>query len=194
MKCRFLFVLLCFLPLSMAAQRRVVIFDLETKVPIRQARVRVDKARTFTTPYTGQVVLPEKFDTVVVSHPNYLTTGLSGSMVGDTIGLIPKAHTLTEVEVVADDLSKRLKQNVEEWGLMDKTESQLANPNESLVEFDIVKMLDFKGRARRKRTRKVKKALVEMENQEKDPIVKAYKDTVKPDEQQGSVAAEPATK
>ena len=181
---RVIFSLLCLLPLTMAAQKNVVIYDLENKVPIRQARVRVDGVRTFTTPYTGQIVLPEKFDSIIVSHPKYLQTTLKHDAVTDSIGLIPKTHTLGEVEIVAEDLAKRLQKNVEDWGLTDKTERQLVSPKTSLAEFDFVQIFDFKGKARRKRTRKVKKALSEMDNDEKDPVIRAYKETVKgtPDE------------
>ena len=97
--------------------------------------------------------------------------------VGDSIGLIPRTRTLGEVEVVGEDLSKRLRENVEQWGVTDPKERQLLNPKTSVVDFDLVKIFDFKGRSRRRRTRKVKQALQKMD--EKDPVKRAYEATVK---------------
>ncbi len=174
---RFFFLLLCLVSLLGYAQKRVVIYDLETKVPIRQVRVRVDRARTFTTPYTGQLSLPEKFDTIMVIHPKYLTMSLSFKEVGDSIGLIPRTHTLGEVEVVGEDLSKRLNDNLKHWGVIDPTELQLANPKSSVADFDFFSVFDFKEKARQRRQRKVKKALGELD--EKDPIKRAYEEMEK---------------
>lgn len=182
MRCRLFFSLLCLAALSGYAQKRVVIYDLETKVPIRQVRVRVDRARTFTTPYTGRLILPEKFDTIIVSHPKYLSCSVSFNEVGDSIGLIPRTHTLGEVEIVAEDLSKRLRDNVKQWGVVDRTEGQLENPKQSLAEFDFFHVFDFKGKARQRRTRKVKKALGNLD--EKDPIKRAYEQAVKGKEEE----------
>ena len=177
MNYRVLFSLLCLFSVSVYAQKKVVIYDLETRVPIRQVRVRVDKSRTYTTPYTGQLVLPEKFDTITVSHPKYLTHSMGFKEVGDSIGLIPRTRTLGEVEVVGEDLSKRLRENVEQWGVTDPKERQLLNPKTSVVDFNFVEIFDFKGQARRRRTRKVKQALQKMD--EKDPVKRAYEATVK---------------
>ncbi len=177
MRCCFFFLLLCLASWSVYAQKRVVIYDLETKVPIRQVRVRVDRARTFTTPYTGQLTLPEKFDSIIVSHPKYLTYSVAFKDVADSIGLIPRTHTLGEVEIVADDLSKRLRDNVNQWGITDRTEGQLANPKTSVADFDFFPVFDFKGNARKRRTRKVKKALGNLD--EKDPVKRAYEEAVK---------------
>ena len=51
MNYRVLFSLLCLFSVSAYAQKKVVIYDLETRVPIRQVRVRVDKSRTYTALY-----------------------------------------------------------------------------------------------------------------------------------------------
>ena len=48
MNYRVLFSLLCLFSVSAYAQKKGVIYDLETRVPIRQVRVRVDKSRTYT--------------------------------------------------------------------------------------------------------------------------------------------------
>ena len=177
MNYRVLFSLLCLFAASAYGQKKVVIYDMETRVSIRQVRVRVDKARTFTTPYTGQLVLPEKFDSISVTHPKYLTHAMGFKEVGDSIGLIPRTRTLGEVEVVGEDLSKRLRENVEQWGVTDPKERQLINPKTGLANFDIVEVFDFKGKARRRRTRKVKEALKKMED--KDPVKRTYEATVK---------------
>ncbi len=170
---------LSLLALTVYAQKKVVIYDLETKVPIRQARVWVDHARTFTTPYTGVITLPEKFDTLVVSNPKYLTYTVTAKNVGDSIGLIPRTRTLGEVEILGEDLTKRFDKNLSEWRKQDKKELAMIHPKTSLADFDFVRLFDFKGRARRKRTRKVTEALIKMETQEQDPIKRAYEKAMK---------------
>ncbi len=102
---------------------------------------------------------------------------LSFKEVGDSIGLIPRTHTLGEVEVVGEDLSKRLNDNLKHWGVIDPTELQLANPKSSVADFDFFSVFDFKEKARLRRQRKVKKALGELD--EKDPIKRAYEEMEK---------------
>ena len=138
-----------------------------------------DHARTFTTPYTGVITLPEKFDTLVVSNPKYLTYTVAAKNVGDSIGLIPRTRTLGEVEILGEDLTKRFDKNLSEWRKQDKKELAMIHPKTSLADFDFVRIFDFKGRARRKRTRKVTEALIKMENQEQDPIKRAYEKAMK---------------
>ena len=179
MKLRILLLFFCIISLPTFAQKRVLIYDLETKVPIRQARVRVDRARTFTANYTGQIMLPAKFDSIIVTHPKYLSLTLAAKNVGDSIGLIPKTHTLGEVEVIGEDLSKKLQQNVESWLKTDREKNAMQNVGAGGASFDIVEVFDFKGKARRKRTRKVKEALIKMDETEKDPIKRAYKEAIK---------------
>ena len=66
---------------------------------------------------------------------------------------------------------------MEQWGITDPKERQLINPKTGLANFDIVEVFDFKGKARRRRTRKVKQALQKMD--EKAPVKRAYEATVK---------------
>lgn len=160
------------------AQKKVVVYDLETRTPIQKARIRVDRMRTYSTDMLGTFVTPVRYDTLEVSTPKHLTCKLAATAVGDSIGLIPQAHTLNEVEVYADDLGKRLNKNLDLWTTQDKKEIDMMSSS-SGVSFDLVKVFDFKGRARAKRTRKVKSALDKMEVDSDDPIEQAYLKTLK---------------
>lgn len=166
------------------AQKRVVVYDLETRTPIQKARIRVDRMRTFSTDMLGTFVTPARYDTLEISTPKHLVRKLAASEVGDSIGLLLKAHTLGEVEVVGEDLSKRLQRNVDDWITKDRERNALNSNSGGIVSFDIVNVFDFKGKARRKRTRKVKQALADMEETEEDPIKRAYKNTIKNRRQQ----------
>lgn len=161
------------------AQKRVVVYDLETHTPLRSARLWVDRARTYSTDYTGRATLPAKFDSVAVSHAKYLTRKLSSQNITDSIGLIPVGHTLDEVTVYGEDLSKRLNKNLDLWTKQNKKEIEMATAQSGIGNLDVIGFFDFAGKSRRKRTRKVNNSLKELEKYSDDPIEQAYYETLK---------------
>lgn len=171
------------------AQKRVIVYDLETRTPLKSARLWVDRARTYSTDYTGHATLPAKFDSVAVSHAKYLTRKLSSQNLTDSIGLIPVGHTLDEVTVYGEDLSKRLNQNLDLWTKQNLKEIQLATAHSGIGDLDMLSVFDFAGKARRKRTRKVNESLKKLDQYSEDPIEQAYYETLK-----GKKAADDAAK
>ena len=58
------------------------------------------------------------------------------------------------------------------------------------VDIDLVSLLDFKGRARAKRTRKVKSALEKLDVDSEDPIEQAYINAMKQKQKQAGETKE----
>ena len=110
-------------------QRRLVVVDLETLVPIRGVNVASSAHRTDTTNWQGVIVVPDSCRTLAFSHVNYESRILNVSEVKDTVYLITKLMSLHEVVVFGkgkeDDKLKRLKESLR----LDKTEAQLAAAN-----------------------------------------------------------------
>ena len=160
------------------AQKRIIVYDKETKVPVPKARVRVDRMRTFSTDYQGRFVAPARYDTLEIICPKYLTCKMAATAVGDSIGLIPSSHNLNEVVVYGEDLAKKLNRNLTNWTQQDPVETALKNA-QSGVSLDVTKLLDFKTRARNKRMKKVGAALDQLAKDSDDPIEQAYIDAMR---------------
>lgn len=96
-----IFFCLLFVTLSLeaSAQKKCVILEFETKMPVRDAQVQVDSFSELTTNYRGECVLPDKFKTVSISSPLHEPLTLNFSQVRDTIILLPNANRLNEIVV-----------------------------------------------------------------------------------------------
>lgn len=187
---KYLLLLICLLHWHTAnAQKRIVVYDLETRTPIQKTRIRVDRMRTFSTDLRGTFVTPIKFDTLEISGAKYLTCKVAYKAVGDSIGLIPNAHNLSEVVIYGEDLAKKLNNNIDRWTTQDLQEIVMQNSNGG-VGIDLVSLLDFKGRARAKRTRKVKSALEKLDVDSEDPIEQAYINAMKQKQKQAGETKE----
>ena len=79
---------------ELAAQRRITVYDLDSKRPLRSARVWTNTNYSDTTDYLGHCLIPEKFDTLVVSKPGYMPSRIPFHMVGDTIPLLSNYNRL----------------------------------------------------------------------------------------------------
>ena len=187
---KYLLLLICLLHWHTAnAQKRIVVYDLETRTPIQKARIRVDRMRTFSTDLRGTFVTPVKYDTLEISSAKYLTCKVAYKAVGDSIGLIPNAHNLSEVVIYGEDLAKKLNNNIDRWTTQDLQEIVMQNSNGG-VGIDLASLLDFKGRARAKRTRKVKSALEKLDVDSEDPIEQAYINAMKQKQKQAGETKE----
>jgi hypothetical protein len=112
--------------LSVQAQRRYVVIDVETKVPIRHVNVRYGAHHTDTTNWQGRVNIPDSCRTLLLSHVNYESRLIRTEEVEDTIYMISKLMGLPEVTVFGkgkgEDHLKELKKHLKQ----DRTERQLA--------------------------------------------------------------------
>lgn len=181
---RKLTLLLCLLmPLSMMAQRKITVFDLEMKVPLRNVMVWVDHAFVDSTDYLGQVTLPRQADTLVVSKLGYISLRIPGKLVSDTIPLLRDFNQIGEVIVYGEDRSERLQQRVDNWMKVDKTEYALQHPKTG-VSFDFWSLFDGSRRRKRKAMKKQRAIFEEMDeqarrnNKDLDPIYRAYRDAL----------------
>ena len=131
MKClRLVFLLLWTVTIQGYAQRRLVVVDVETLVPVVGANV-VSKDGTTTTDSLGYFSVSDSCRSLSFSHINYESRMINLTEVRDTVYMISKLLNIREVVVfghgpqneISDDLKKKLR--------IDKIDAQLAaaNPN-----------------------------------------------------------------
>lgn len=180
--------LLLYVPLALSAQetktgqvvlqsgtaqpqlRKFVVADMETHVPVRGVIVSTKSGYRDTTNYRGICYIPTKFDTLSVSHGKYLTERLTMKEIKDTTYLIPNSHQLSEVTVWGEggpSVSKGLTEQVRQI-FRENT------PNAGFG-FDFAKILDGRYRRDMKHLKKTKEIFKELDKDDEDPIVKAYK-------------------
>ena len=140
--------------ITAAGQRRLVVVDVETRVPIRHANVTSSAHAADTTDWQGFVTVPDSCRTLSLTHVNYESRILNLTEVKDTIFLISKLMGLPEVTVLGhgkgEDELKALKKRLR----IAKTEAQLAaaNPAAGFDVLGLVKKL-FKRRKDKKKER-----------------------------------------
>ena len=145
---------LAVLSVSVFAQKRFVVVDVETRVPIRGVNVTSSAQLTDTTNCQGLVTIPDTCRTLSLTHVKYESRILNVEEVKDTIFLISKLMGLPEVTVFGkgkgEDALKELKQHT----LLDKTEAQLLAANPS-AGFNILGLLQklFKRKKENKKER-----------------------------------------
>lgn len=138
------FVLCCLAALSVAAygQRRLVVVDVETRVPIRGVNVVSSAHRTDTTDWQGLITVPDTCRSVSFSHVKYESRILNLNEVKDTVFLISKLMGLPEVTVFGhgkgEDQLKELKKQLR----FDKTEAQLvaADPSQGVNVLGLIRL------------------------------------------------------
>lgn len=150
--------------------RKFVVADLETRVPVRGAIVSTKSGYRDTTNYRGICYIPTKFDTLTVGHPKYLTERLVLGETKDSTYLIPSSHQISEVTVWGEGGPSVSK------GLTDQVRQIFReNTPRGGLGFDFAKILDKRYRRDMKHLRKTQEIFKEMDKDDEDPIVKAYK-------------------
>ena len=111
---------------SAVAQKRFVVVDVETRVPIRGVNVQSSAHLADTTDWQGLITIPDSCRTLSLTHVKYESRILNVSEVKDTIFLISKLMGLNEVVVFGkgkgEDALKELRKQLR----FEKTEMQLA--------------------------------------------------------------------
>ncbi len=139
---------------AVSGQRRLVVVDVETNVPIRGVNIVSSAHRVDTTDWQGFVTIPDTCHTLSLTHVNYESRILNLNEVKDTIFLISKLMGLNEVVVFGhgkgEDKLKELKKQL----LINKTEMQLAaaDPSVGVNILGLIKKL-FKRRKESKKER-----------------------------------------
>lgn len=150
----FLAIILAALCVAVRGQRRLIVVDVETRVPIRGVNVVSSRHRTDTTDWQGLVTVPDTCRSLSFSHVKYESRILNLSEVKDTVFLISKLMGLNEVVVIGkgkdEDKLKELKRQL----ILDPKEAQLiaADPSQG---FDVLGLIQsiFKKRKERKQER-----------------------------------------
>lgn len=181
--------LLLYIPLALSAQevnsqavlqketvkpqlRKFVVADMETRVPVRDAVVSTKSGYRDTTNYRGICYIPVQFDTLSVSHGKYLTERLTAKEIKDTTYLIPNSHQISEVTVWGDGTPSVSK------GLTEQVRQIFRENTRGGLGFDFAKILDKRYRRDMKHLRKTREIFKEMDKDDEDPIVRAYKEAM----------------
>lgn len=153
--------LLCsIVSIEMLAQRRVVVVDMDTNVPIRDVSVKIDSQKVVQTDYLGRIDVPVVFDSIAFSHVRYEHERLTMTEVGDTMFLLPKEHMLPEVTIT--ELDPRVKGLISGWAKEGAMQGAAEAPRGNItIYFDFANMLDRRGRRDRKHLERAKKILKE---------------------------------
>ena len=124
------------------SQRRLVVVDVETLIPVAGANV-VSREGTSVTDSLGHVLVSDSCKSLSFSHVNYESRIINLTELRDTVFIISKLLNIKEVvvfghgpqEEISDDLKKKLR--------MDPIDAQLAaaNPNSGINVLAIMKML-----------------------------------------------------
>jgi hypothetical protein len=88
-----------FLALETEAQKKCILIDMETKTPIKEAKILIDNHNVLTTNYRGECQLPDSFKSLVIAMPKYERLVMYHSEISDTISLLPHYHQLKELVV-----------------------------------------------------------------------------------------------
>lgn len=135
------------------AQTHGVVAGLDTRLPLRDAKVSTDLGMSATTNYLGQFSLAGSFRSASISCKGYLTRRLNADEFHtDTLFLIPLAVKLRGVEIVAPKATRDVKQ----W--MRSTAATVVQKNNGMA-FDMFSMFDHRVRkvseAERKKQKRV---------------------------------------
>lgn len=172
----FTFILFFFATLGVMAQdaeqpkKKLVVADIETHVPLRNAVVITKKGYRDTTNYRGICYIPETFDTLTVYRSAYLVEKLLPKEIKDTTFLIPSNKSIKEVTVWGKSASSRLTEGIDE---LKKRILPNSNGSGVVTSFDFARMLDARYRRDQKHLRNVRQKFREMDKMD-DPIEKAY--------------------
>lgn len=111
--------LLC--KMSLYAQLKAVVANMETKVPVRNALIYSIPQNDTLSCWDGTFCLKDSFERFTISHPHFITRVVNAGEFhnGDTILLIPKEGYIGEVEV----WGKRKNKNAQFQ--LDKVDAQL---------------------------------------------------------------------
>ena len=120
----FLLVCLMLLSVSVAAQRRLVVCDVETSDPISKVSVS-SSAGTTISDSLGCFSVPDTCKSISLSHLNYESRLLHLSEVRDTVYLVSKDFGMNEVVVFGKGKDDGLRDRINSMVAINKTDAQL---------------------------------------------------------------------
>ena len=143
------------LSVSVAAQRRLVVCDVETLEPISSVSVQ-SSVGVDTTDSLGYFSVPDTCKSLVFTHVNYESRLLNLSEVRDTVFLVSKYMSIREVVVFGKGKNDEVAERMNKMLVLDKTDAQLLGANPSggnllgLIGHAIGKLLPKSKSAKRK--------------------------------------------
>ena len=147
--------------------KKLVVIDIETKVPMRGVIVSTKHGYRDTTNWRGICHVPAEFDTLTVFKHNYIPERLIAKELKDTTALIPSGSAISEVTVWGkNNINKNVKEGI--------GNHPLPNPSNAAISysFDFANLIDRRGRRDRKHLKSVRQKFQEMDVTG-DPIVDA---------------------
>lgn len=151
-----------------AQGKKLVVIDIETKVPMRGVIVSTKHGYRDTTNWRGICHVPAEFDTLTVFKHNYIPERLIAKELKDTTALIPSGSAISEVTVWGkNNINKNVREGI--------GNHPLPNPSNAAISygFDFANLIDRRGRRDRKHLKSVRRKFQEMDVTG-DPIVDAY--------------------
>ena len=147
-------IIVIFSAVYVSAQRKIVVVDMETHLPVADVSVKTDSARAVMTDRNGVASISDRFDSISFSHMRYISDKVTFEEMKDTMYLVPKNLMLPDVVVtgVNPDLKKAMKKNYERM---------LEQPTVKGLTFDFANIIDRRGRRDRKHLKKAKEILRE---------------------------------
>ncbi len=122
---RFLiFLCLTLSSLPLAAQRRMVVCDVETSQPISSVSVQ-SSAGAEVTDTMGYFSVPDSCKSLILSHLNYESRLLNVNEVGDTVFLVSKDLGIRELVVFGKKSDDGLADRIKKMVALSKTDAQL---------------------------------------------------------------------
>ena len=136
------------------AQKRILVLDMDTRMPVKDVTVKTNKGPAVVTDYTGRATLQMPYDSISFTHIKYESEHLTVAELTDTMLLLPKEHFLGEVKVLGVNpaLSATLQNAISE-------DRSLYAPRRGIIQFDFANIIDRRGRRDRKHHDRAKKIL-----------------------------------
>lgn len=158
MRVVFAILILSLMALRLSAQRTILVLDVETRRPVPRASVEPDGHAPTLTDSVGMARLPERFDSLTVSHLGYERERLAFSEVRDTVYLFATGHMLGEVVVYSQN-------NMMESLKKDMAKMVLPDPGQAALRVNIADVLRFFGwkSKRERKKKKVEKIIKELD-------------------------------
>ena len=140
------------------AQRKIVVCDIETKIPLRGVAVVVPSLYTDTTDYQGICHLPASFTEATFTRAGYLGYTMQEATAVDTLMLLPAMNSLTEVTIWGKD---RRAESIMMFSEAAKAAAAQMPRQSSGASFDFANMLDRRGRRDKAHLKEAKEVLRE---------------------------------
>ena len=163
--------------ISAHAQRRIQVYDPETNKPLDRVAIWTDNGKADTTNILGQAWLPEKFDTLRISKPGYVSLCIPQRWVEDTVPMIRDYNHIGEVVVYANR-DTDFERAVRRWTKADRVETELRNPITG-ISFNMADLLNRQRRRDKKNAKKMEKIFRQLDSDDENPIIHTYREALK---------------